>query len=95
MNNIVKLLYEEIAQERLRQEQLREAGKFRATCATVGPHSMNDFECLAVLGEEFGEVARAVCESMDGNSEDRAHLRTELIQTAAVAIAWIERLDIS
>ena len=36
----------------------------------------------AVLSEETGEVARAVL--------DRKGLRKELIQVAAVAIAWLE-----
>ena len=41
----------------------------------------------AVLAEECGEVARAV---LDLSDEDV--LRTELIQTAAVAVAWLESL---
>jgi len=43
---------------------------------------------LTVLVEEVGEVARAVC--------DRSHytqLRAELVQVAAVAVAWIEAVD--
>ena len=84
----------DIADERDRQEVLRESGKFSATCATVGEHRMDDFQCLAVLGEEFGEVSRAVCEQIAGNIENRAHLRTELVQVAAVAVAWVERLDL-
>ena len=87
-------LYADIARERDRQEELRASGKFSATCATAREDGgMNDFQCFAVLGEEFGEVARAVCESIEGNIENRADLREELIQTAAVAVAWIERLD--
>jgi hypothetical protein len=39
----------------------------------------------AVLAEECGEVARA---ALDGTSE----LRDELIQVAAVAVAWLEGL---
>jgi hypothetical protein len=41
----------------------------------------------AVLAEECGEVARAV---LDRNGPD--DLRTELIQVAAVAVAWLEGL---
>jgi hypothetical protein len=40
---------------------------------------------LAVLAEEFGEVARAVL-------EPEQNLYEELIQTAAVAVAWAESL---
>lgn len=38
----------------------------------------------AVLQEECGEVARAVLD------RDPAALRTELVQIAAVAVAWLE-----
>jgi NTP pyrophosphatase (non-canonical NTP hydrolase) len=47
----------------------------------------DDHTYAAVLGEEFGEVCKAWLE------RDIAGLREELIQTAAVAIAWIEELD--
>jgi hypothetical protein len=40
----------------------------------------------AVLTEECGEVARAVLDASDNN------LRAELIQVAAVAVAWLEAL---
>lgn len=40
-----------------------------------------------VLLEEVGEVARAVLE------RDRLNLRQELVQVAAVALAWLERGD--
>lgn len=42
---------------------------------------------LAILGEEVGEVNRAVLEG------DLANYREELIQVAAVAIAAVEALD--
>ena len=42
---------------------------------------------LAVLTEEVGEVARAICD--DEGSE---HLLEELIQVAAVALRWSEDL---
>jgi hypothetical protein len=41
---------------------------------------------LAVLAEEFGEVARAVLE------DDPINLTEELVQVAAVAVAWLEAL---
>ena len=87
-------IIEDIGFERERQEYLRENGKFKATCATRGEHQMTDFECFVVLAEEHGEVARAVCEMIDGNSErGRTHLRKELIEEIAVAVAWLERID--
>lgn len=47
---------------------------------------------LAILGEEFGEVAKEIAESQ-ARSLDVAHLREELVQTAAVAVAWVEAID--
>lgn len=41
---------------------------------------------VAVLTEECGEVARAVLD------KDNAGLRAELVQVAAVAVAWLESL---
>lgn len=65
--------------ERRRQTSLRDAGRM---------------ERLAALVEEVGEVGRALLER-DGavNDVHGAKLRTELVQVAAVAVAWIEYLD--
>lgn len=41
---------------------------------------------VVILTEEVGEVARAVFERLDGN------LRDELVQVAAVAVAWLESM---
>jgi NTP pyrophosphatase (non-canonical NTP hydrolase) len=78
----------EIIQERVRQEALCASGKFKASCATIGPNEMSEHECNTVLNEEVGEVARAILES------DNDNLREELIQVAAVCVAWVERLDL-
>lgn len=45
-----------IRDERFRQEQLKESGRFKFTCADK---EISDFEKLAILAEEFGEVAEA------------------------------------
>ena len=90
----------EIAQERFRQEQLKAGGKFKYTCADA-PLALDFARCATVLGEEFGEVAKEVCDlitASEKNDDDayrlhRANLRTELIQVAAVAMAWVEGLD--
>lgn len=42
---------------------------------------------LAILIEEVGEVGKAI------NEHDRIELRKELIQVAAVAVRWLERID--
>lgn len=70
--------YLEVFAERLRQDE------------KWGPNLVRQLSperSLAVLHEETGEAARAVLDV------DRAGLRKELVQVAAVAIAWIERLD--
>ena len=43
---------------------------------------------LGILGEEFGEVAKAWIE--EAPTEE---LRKELIQTAAVALSWVDCID--
>lgn len=52
-----------------------------------GRDRRDDHTYAAVLGEEFGEVCKAWLE------RDVDELRVELIQVAAVAVAWIEELD--
>jgi NTP pyrophosphatase (non-canonical NTP hydrolase) len=44
---------------------------------------------LPTLGEEFGEICRALTLE-DG---DRAQLRSELVDLAAVALMWIDSID--
>ncbi len=72
--------------ERIRQETLRKAGKFKTDCSNpkAAPH-----ENLAVLAEEFGEVAKEVCEFLS-TGHMSSNLEKELIQVAAVACAWWE-----
>lgn len=47
---------------------------------------------LGILGEEYGEVAKEIAESQ-ARPLDMSALREELVQTAAVAVAWIEAID--
>lgn len=43
-----------------------------------------------ILTEEFGEIAKEVLES---GGKETPHLATELVQLAAVAVAWLESID--
>lgn len=52
-----------------------------------GPQNHDPLKWNAILGEEFGEVSKAILE------KDMNNYREELIQVAAVAIAAIESLD--
>jgi hypothetical protein len=81
----------DVINERHRQEDLKAAGKFPATCAD---NTISDETKCAVLTEENGEVARVLCEracGKPGGSDD--NLYEELVQVAAVAIAWCEALQ--
>lgn len=81
----------DIDQERERQGGLKVAGKFRYTLAD---NEISDAERLTVVAEEFGEVAHEVNETIGDHAKlDRAKLRAELVQLAAVCVAWIENLD--
>ncbi|EMO91249.1 hypothetical protein [Leptospira noguchii] len=74
--NILKL----IQLERERQEKLKQTGKFQFTCAD----QVLDCEKLPILLEEVGEVAKAM------NEMDSLGIVRELIQVAAVSVAWLE-----
>lgn len=80
----------EVSLERERQEALCKAGKFPATCADP---KQPDTDKLPILIEEVGEVARAMCEAIGATDVQSSGLRTELVQVAAVAVAWIEAID--
>src|SRR5438552_26200 len=78
-------IYAAIADERERQHRKwdRDHDHGHGDCSSAG---VPDTVKVAVLTEETGEVARAF---LDG---DRAGLRRELVQVAAVAVAWLEAL---
>lgn len=63
--------------------------------AAAHPLSMSDAERLAILTEELGEVAHEVNECRLGHHLESpdSYLRAELVQVAAVAVAWIEAID--
>jgi hypothetical protein len=74
--------------ERIEHERREQHAKWGGTHEWgVGDCSSPDVAITvkaAVLAEECGEVSRAVLD------QDREQLRTELIQVAAVAVAWLE-----
>lgn len=88
---------QDVYRERLRQDELQLKGKFPFTCAM---HGLSMPEKLAVLAEEFGEASRHVAEAInlrhltqeELTKTQRDELRAELIQVAAVAVAWAETL---
>lgn len=78
------IVWQDILRERVRQENIHGGSLTRAVID-------DDYGfALAVLTEEVGEVAQALIAPapVDGN------LRDELIQVAAVAVAWVQALDL-
>lgn len=85
-------IFIQVADERLRQRKLFAAHKlpFRVDSADIGWPLK-----LRVLAEEIGEVAAAV-DHLDAHPQSRKHrnhLVEELIQVAAVAVAWLESFE--
>jgi hypothetical protein len=76
-------IFYDLVMERRRQYQLHGHGAL----GLVDSRKKRDRK-LTILTEEVGEVARAIHDGDDKN------LRDELVQVAAVAIAWLEAIDI-
>jgi hypothetical protein len=89
-----------VDQERTRQTQLFLDGKFLFSCSSP---FIDELRKLRVLQEEIGEVAEAIDEleaamARQGRKAEAvercvANLCCELIQVAAVAVAWLEALE--
>ena len=80
---IREAIYSAISTERKRQED-----KFPGR-TVAHPDHLTDPERLFVLVEEVGEVARAIRNKLYPRREPQ-NLREELVQVAAVAVAWLE-----
>jgi len=63
----------EIEKERVRQDE------------KWGEQNHSDLKMYAILGEEFGEVGKAILEDTD--------LKNELIQVASVCMMWLEAIE--
>lgn len=75
----------DVATERIRQDD-----KWGCQCANI------DFEWVSILTEEVGEAAAEANEAnfrSGKNRGDFTKLRAELVQVAAVAVAWVECID--
>lgn len=95
VGTLLEYVLTHVGTERLRQDVLKEQGRFEFTCADDG---MTNAEKLACLVEEVGEVAREVLTQDERRLArdtvgSKAALRKELIQVASVAVAWVEGLD--
>ncbi len=85
-----------VSDERLRQQRLFAEGKIYFSVASPVPNADRK---LRVLVEEIGEVAEAI-DRLEGKHTFKVlqrrvvHLRTELVQVAAVCVAWLESLEV-
>lgn len=82
-------IFRKVAAERARQEEIHGENSI------LGKDPLG-FENFAILGEEVGEVGKALLEcSFDPNFPEtsREELKIELVQVAAVAVAWLEALE--
>lgn len=59
---------------------------------TPANHAMPDMDRAAILIEEVGEVARALTPDADTPTGHAGNLRDELVQVAAMAVAWASTL---
>lgn len=76
----------DVSAERDRQEVLWPG----SSCASL---DMSPGQKLAILTEEVGEVAKEMNDACnEGRAIDAQAMRTELIQVAAVTVAWAESL---
>lgn len=81
---------EEVYGERVRQRALFLMGGIHFDCASP---KVNNRRKYRVLFEEAGEVAKALDQLERENTPWNQHqLCTELVQVAAVAVAWLESL---
>lgn len=99
------LILRKVVAERHRQEYLKNQGKFPWSCSDVEDpdrsamygNMISPSEKLAVLAEEFGEVSSIVCKLQANRDEAKSvsitKLQKELIEVAAVAVAWAESLE--
>lgn len=74
----------------LQAEVMRAHLKHSRQGGSLRDPAMSTERKLAALGEEFGEVCRAL--TYDGD-QGQAHLVKELIQVASVALTWVEALE--
>ena len=76
-------IHQNIAIDALKNERLRQEKLWGPDFSNAST-TKDDYEKLAVLVEEVGEIAKALMEN------DRDNLFEELVQVAAVSVAWLE-----
>lgn len=87
MRDLLKSLCTDAFNEVLRSEELQRSGKFPKTLMM-----MSNQESLTVLVEEVGEVSKELHEMITDPNKSCDDLQIELIQVAAAALGWAERV---
>lgn len=82
--------YRRVRLERERQADLFRKGRISFDVASPIIDVRRKFR---VLGEEIGEVAHAI-DQVENHGMVRSNVRMELIQVAAVCVAWLESLEV-
>jgi NTP pyrophosphatase (non-canonical NTP hydrolase) len=81
----------------IKDERARQIAKWGDNSETLSP-----LEYLPILGEEYGEVCRAVHDAyfaerypdvIDANPGDYEHAKKELVHVAAVCVAMIQCIE--
>jgi hypothetical protein len=80
-------------------ERIRAHNKHDGNGQSMERKTWNDPAWLSVLVEEMGEVARVLCEQRHGtyghmDRDAMIALREELVQVAAMTVAWIDAIDL-
>ncbi len=82
--------------DRVHRERLTAHAKHDDKGGSMERKDWDDPAWLAVLVEEVGEVARALCDMRhlaDEPSQLKRQLASELVQVAAMACAWLEAVE--
>jgi NTP pyrophosphatase (non-canonical NTP hydrolase) len=74
-------IYDAIKNERIRQDK------------KWGEQNHSPSEWVSILGEEYGEVCKEVCDNIGKPVRDWTNYQKELIQVAAVCVSMIESLN--
>lgn len=80
----------------MQNERIKAHNKFGGTAGGVEFFAWDNRKWLPILAEEFGEVAKVICEYNLGNitrETMKAHLKLELTQVGAMTAAWIDALS--
>lgn len=83
-------IFDRIKIERIRQEHLQRTDLIPYTAAST---NVTNYQKIAILAEEVGEISKVLNDYYKTDADQRlSDLKSELIQAAAVCVAWLESL---